>query len=126
MVTGAALIWASTQAYAGGHGADGAGFRPAEATAYGPVVRDHRRKPVVRDHRSEPVVRDHRSEPVVRDHRSEPVVRDHRSEPIVRDHTRSRSGSPGGVTVTSSGGRRTSSRCIRSVFGGPCIGLNWK
>jgi hypothetical protein len=69
------------------------------------------------------VVRDHRMPPViVRDHRAEPVIRDHRSDPIVRDHRVPR-GPQGGVSVTSSEGRRGGSSCIRSVFGGPCFGL---
>jgi hypothetical protein len=67
-------------------------------------------------------VRDHRVPVVVRDHRAEPVIRDHRSEPVVRDH-RAPSAPQGGVTVTSSGTRRGGSPCIRSVFGGPCVGL---
>ena len=50
------------------------------------------------------------------------VVRDHRTVPVVRDHRVPR-GPQGGVTVTSSGGRRGGSPCIRSVFGGPCFGL---
>jgi hypothetical protein len=77
---------------------------------------------VVRDHRMPPVVRDHRAPVIVRDHRAEPVIRDHRSTPIVRDHRVPR-GPQGGVSVTSSGGRRGGSPCIRSVFGGPCFGL---
>jgi hypothetical protein len=68
------------------------------------------------------VVRDHRAPVIVRDHRAEPVIRDHRSDPIVRDHRVPR-GPQGGVSVTSSGGRRGGSPCIRSVFGGPCFGL---
>ncbi len=77
---------------------------------------------VVRDHRVPPVVRDHRAPVIVRDHRTQPVIRDHRTTPIVRDHRVPR-GSQGGVTVTSSGSRRSGSPCIRSVFGGPCFGL---
>jgi hypothetical protein len=77
---------------------------------------------VVRDHRMPPVVRDHRAPVIVRDHRAEPVIRDHRSTPIVRDHRVPR-GPQGGVSVTSSGGRRGGSPCVRSVFGGPCFGL---
>ena len=77
---------------------------------------------VVRDHRTAPVVRDHRAPVVVRDHRTQPVIRDHRTTPIVRDHRVPR-GPQGGVTVTSSGSRRGGSPCIRSVFGGPCLGL---
>jgi hypothetical protein len=68
------------------------------------------------------VVRDHRTPVVVRDHRTQPVIRDHRTVPVVRDHRVPR-GPQGGVTVTSSGGRRGGSPCIRSVFGGPCFGL---
>jgi hypothetical protein len=59
---------------------------------------------------------------VARDHRMPPVVRDHRTTPIVRDHRVPR-GPQGGVSVTSSGGRRGGSPCVRSVFGGPCFGL---
>ena len=77
---------------------------------------------VARDHRMPPVVRDHRAPVIVRDHRAEPVIRDHRSTPIVRDHRVPR-GPQGGVSVTSSGGRRGGSSCIRSMFGGPCFGL---
>ena len=77
---------------------------------------------VVRDHRTAPIVRDHRAQPIVRDHRTQPIIRDHRTTPIVRDHRAPR-GPQGGVTVTSSGSRRGGSPCIRSVFGGPCLGL---
>jgi hypothetical protein len=56
------------------------------------------------------VVRDHR-DPVV-------IVRDHRPPVVVRDHREPQ----GGVIVTSTGGRRGGSSCIRSVFGGPCFG----
>jgi hypothetical protein len=68
------------------------------------------------------VVRDHRAPVTVRDHRTQPVFRDHRTIPVVRDHRVPRS-PQGGVTVTSSGSRRSGSSCIRSVFGGPCFGL---
>ena len=94
-------------------------FVPGEATARdrnysgGAVVRDHRLPVVVRDHREQPIVRDHRTQPVVRDHRNTPIVRDHRGPTALQ----------GGVTVTSSRSRRGGSSCIRSMFGGPCVGL---
>jgi hypothetical protein len=52
-----------------------------------------------------------------------PVRRDHRT--TTRDHRDGSSASaPGGVKVTASGRRRggSSSPCIRSILGGPCIG----
>jgi hypothetical protein len=81
-----------------------------------------------RDHRTAiPIVRDHRSGAEVRDRRTpSPVVRDHRGGAEVQDH-RGPNGAPqGGVTVTSSDRQRGSSRCVRSILGGPCIGLNWQ
>jgi hypothetical protein len=60
-----------------------------------------------------------------------PTVRDHRTtgseNPNVRDHRSSNTSAnaPGGVTVTSSGPRRqssSSSPCIKSILGGPCMG----
>ena len=87
----------------------------------GPEVRDHRSAVIVRDHRTQPIVRDHRTQPIIRDHRATPIVRDHRTSPMVRDH-RQASGPQGGVVVTSSE-RRGGSQCIRSVFGGPCVGF---
>ena len=75
-----------------------------------------------RDRGGGAVVRDHRTQPIVRDHRTQPIIRDHRTTPIVRDHRAPR-GPQGGVIVTSSGSRRGGSPCIRSVFGGPCLGL---
>jgi len=83
----------------------------------------------VRDHRTPaPIVRDHRMPaPVVRDHRAaDPIVRDHREPIEVRDHRGSGGAAQGGVMVTSSDRRRGSTRCIRSVFGGPCVGLGWR
>ena len=68
------------------------------------------------------MARDRGGGAVVRDHWTQPVIRDHRTTPIVRDHRAPR-GPQGGVTVTSSGSRRGGSPCIRSVFGGPCLGL---
>jgi hypothetical protein len=68
------------------------------------------------------MARDRGGGAVVRDHRTQPIIRDHRTTPIVRDHRAPR-GPQGGVTVTSSGSRRGGSPCIRSVFGGPCLGL---
>ncbi len=58
---------------------------------------------------------------------SAPVVRDHRRPgPIVRDH-RGPNGAPqGGVIVTSSPRQRGSTPCVRSIFGGPCVGLSWR
>jgi hypothetical protein len=85
------------------------------------VVRDHRRPgPIVRDHRT--------SGPFVPDNWTPgPIVRDHRTPgPIVRDH-RGPNGAPqGGVTVTSSTRQRGSTPCVRSIFGGPCVGLGWQ
>lgn len=51
------------------------------------------------------------------------VVRDHRNDGSSnpRDH-RGNSNASGGVTVTSSGGKRNSNPCIKSVLGGPCVG----
>ena len=94
-------------------------FVPGEATARD---RNYGGSAVVRDHRLPVVVRDHREQPIVRDHRTQPVVRDHRSTPVVQDD-RGPSGPQGGVTVTSSGSRRGGSSCIRSAFGGPCVGF---
>jgi len=83
------------------------------------VVRDHSTGPEVRDYGSPVIVRDHRTQPIIRDHRATPIVRDHRTSPMVRDD-RQATGPQGGVVVTSSE-RRSGSRCIRSVFGGPCV-----
>jgi hypothetical protein len=85
-------------------------------------------QPIVRDHRSPaPIVRDHRTVPIVRDHRSPaPVVRDHRTTSEVRDHRGPRGSSQGGVTVTSSDRNRGSTKCVRSILGGPCVALNWQ
>jgi hypothetical protein len=111
--------------------------RPSDLTGSSSprVVRDHRypgggpaggvtvtatpRNPIVRDHRAEPVVRDHRT--------SSPIVRDHRTpSPIVRDHRGGNGAPQGGVIVTTSDRQRGSTPCIRSILGGPCIGLDWR
>jgi hypothetical protein len=106
---------------------------PGGVPAGGVTVTDTPRDPIVRNHRAVPVVRDHRTSgpfvpddwkpsPIVRDHRTQPIIRDHRATPIVRDHRLPR-GPQSGVSVTSAESRRGGSPCIRSVFGGPCIGL---
>jgi hypothetical protein len=50
-----------------------------------------------------------------------PSARDHRTNS--RDHRKANTPAPqGGVTVTSTGRKRGSTPCIKSVLGGPCIG----
>lgn len=55
-----------------------------------------------------------------------PVRRDHRTNSNTRDHRATATNSaPGGVKVTASGRKRqgsSSSPCIRSILGGPCMG----
>ncbi len=94
-----------------------AGLGSAGAQAYDPRVTT--RPSDLMEGGSAPVVRDHR--------RPGPIVRDHRTPgPIVRDH-RGPNGAPqGGVSVTSSTRQRGSTPCIRSILGGPCVGLGWQ
>ena len=48
--------------------------------------------------------------------------RDHRDNPTTRDHRDgSTNSAQGGVTVTSTGNKH-GSECVKSVFGGPCVG----
>ena len=50
-----------------------------------------------------------------------PSARDHRTNS--RDHRKANTPAPqGGVTVTSTGRKRGSTPCIKSVLGGPCVG----